>query len=197
MTGATVSYHLSQLKKSGADFGGAAEKIFIYTVEHQRVRGDDAVDCTVFRPKGREGKKMKNNRLWRGAVFVLTLLPVAELLTAIALLPDTVAVHWGLDGTPDRYSSRFELLIPVATFYWWVRFSGSKAKGAAQRDFGQAAWVRCCCSTSSCRFCCMSPSTRRSTCRVFPLEKIVSWTGRGGGTGGGELPAEGPLGSTG
>ena len=57
---------------------------------------------------------MKNNRLWRGAVFVLTLLPVAELLTAIALLPDTVAVHWGLDGTPDRYSSRFELLIPVA-----------------------------------------------------------------------------------
>ena len=36
---------------------------------------------------------MKNNRLWRGAVLVLTLLPVAELLTAIALLPDTVAVH--------------------------------------------------------------------------------------------------------
>ena len=38
MTGATVSYHLSQLK-------------------HQRVRGDDAVDCTVFRPKGRGEKK--------------------------------------------------------------------------------------------------------------------------------------------
>ena len=31
---------------------------------------------------------MKNNRLWRGAVLVLTLLPVAELLTAIALLPE-------------------------------------------------------------------------------------------------------------
>ena len=36
---------------------------------------------------------MKNNRLWRGAVFVLTLLPVAELLTAIALLPDTRPVQ--------------------------------------------------------------------------------------------------------
>ena len=36
---------------------------------------------------------MKNNRLWRGAVLVLTLLPVAELLTAIALLPDTVPVQ--------------------------------------------------------------------------------------------------------
>lgn len=56
---------------------------------------------------------MKNNRLWRGSVLALTLLPVAELLTAIALLPDTVAVHWGLDGTPDRYGSRFELLIPA------------------------------------------------------------------------------------
>jgi len=77
---------------------------------------------------------MKNNRLWRGAVFVLTLLPVAELLTAIALLPDTVAVHWGLDGTPDRYSSRFELLIPVAIILlvgavFWFKGKGEQPKG--------------------------------------------------------------------
>ena len=77
---------------------------------------------------------MKNNRLWRGAVLVLTLLPVAELLTAIALLPDTVAVHWGLDGTPDRYSSRFELLIPVAIILlvgavFWFKGKGEQPKG--------------------------------------------------------------------
>ena len=77
---------------------------------------------------------MKNNRLWRGAVLVLTLLPVAELLTAITLLPDTVAVHWGLDGTPDRYSSRFELLIPVAIILlvgavFWFKGKGEHPKG--------------------------------------------------------------------
>lgn len=67
-------------------------------------------------------------------MFVLTLLPVAELLTAIALLPDTVAVHWGLDGTPDRYSSRFELLIPVAIILlvgavFWFKGKGKQPKG--------------------------------------------------------------------
>ena len=44
-------------EKSGADFGGAAEKFYLLSVEHQRVRGDDAVDCTVFRPKGRGKRK--------------------------------------------------------------------------------------------------------------------------------------------
>lgn len=29
-------------------------------------------------------------------------------------LPDTIAVHWGVSGTPDRYGSRYELLIPAA-----------------------------------------------------------------------------------
>ena len=37
--------------------GGAAEKFYLLSVEHQRVRGDDAVDCTVFRPKGRGERK--------------------------------------------------------------------------------------------------------------------------------------------
>ena len=46
-------------------------------------------------------------------------------------LPDTIAVHWGVSGTPDRYGSRYELLIPSCDRY----FGG---KSAAQRFFWQA-----------------------------------------------------------
>ena len=110
-------------------------------------------------------------------MFVLTLLPVAELLTAIALLPDTVAVHWGLDGTPDRYSSRFELLIPVAIILlvgavFWFKGKGEQPKGFRAGGMGAMLLFNVIVP-----ICCMSPSTRRSTCCVFPLEKSsVDWS---------------------
>ena len=50
-------------------------------------------------------KKEKNLKLWRIAVTVLMLLPMAEMLF---VLP------WGVDGSPDRYGSRWELLLPGA-----------------------------------------------------------------------------------
>lgn len=137
---------------------------------------------------------MKNNRLWRGAVFVLTLLPVAELLTAIALLPDTVAVHWGLDGTPDRYSSRFELLIPVAIILlvgavFWFKGKGEQPKGF--RAGGMGAMLLFNVIVPILLYVTFHPQV--NLLRFF-LWKNRLWTGRGGGTGGGELPAEGLLG---
>ena len=131
---------------------------------------------------------MKNNRLWRGAVLVLTLLPVAELLTAIALLPDTVAVHWGLDGTPDRYSSRFELLIPVAIILlvgavFWFKGKGEQPKGF--RAGGMGAMLLFNVIVPILLYVTFHPQVNLLR---FSFGKIVC------GTGGGELPAEGLLG---
>ena len=62
----------------------------------------------------KQQRKEKGSRLWRIAVAVLMLLPVVEVLWMLPGLPDTVPVHWGVDGSPDRYGSRWELLIPAA-----------------------------------------------------------------------------------
>lgn len=59
-------------------------------------------------------KKEKNLKLWRIAVTVLMLLPMAEMLFVLPGLPDIIPVHWGVDGSPDRYGSRWELLLPSA-----------------------------------------------------------------------------------
>ena len=59
-------------------------------------------------------KKEKNLKLWRIAVTVLMLLPMAEMLFVLPGLPDIIPVHWGVDGSPDRYGSRWELLLPGA-----------------------------------------------------------------------------------
>ena len=48
-------------------------------------------------------KKEKNLKLWRIAVTVLMLLPMAEMLFVLPGLPDIIPVHWGVDGSPDRY----------------------------------------------------------------------------------------------
>lgn len=58
-------------------------------------------------------KKEKNLKLWRIAVTVLMLLPMAEMLFVLPGLPDIIPVHWGVDGSPDRYGSRWELLLPA------------------------------------------------------------------------------------
>lgn len=57
-------------------------------------------------------RTIKNIRFWRAAVVLLMLIPLLEVLALLPFLPDTVAVHWGIGGTPDRYGSRYELLIP-------------------------------------------------------------------------------------
>lgn len=58
-------------------------------------------------------KKTEKNNGWKFCVVGLMMLPIVEIAAAIPFLPNTVPVHWGMDGTPDRYGSRFELLIPA------------------------------------------------------------------------------------
>ena len=62
--------------------------------------------------KNTNERTIKNIRFWRVAVVLLMLIPMLEVLVLLPFLPDTVAVHWGIGGTPDRYGSRYELLIP-------------------------------------------------------------------------------------
>lgn len=81
--------------------------------------------------KSNEEKKLIR---WRVALIVLMLLPVAEVLFVLPQLPDQVAVHWGVDGTPDRYGSRFELLLPLVIVLliggWMLKdSSGKQPKG--------------------------------------------------------------------
>ena len=77
-------------------------------------------------------KSNEENKLsiWRMVLIVLMLLPVVEVLFALPQLPDQVAVHWGVDGTPDRYGSRFELLFPLLIVLlvggWMLRSSSDK-----------------------------------------------------------------------
>ena len=59
-------------------------------------------------------RTVRNIRFWRAAVVLLMLIPLLEVLILLPSLPDTIAVHWGVSGTPDRYGSRYELLIPAA-----------------------------------------------------------------------------------
>ena len=59
-------------------------------------------------------RTVRNIRFWRVAVVLLMLIPLLEVLILLPSLPDTIAVHWGVSGTPDRYGSRYELLIPAA-----------------------------------------------------------------------------------
>jgi uncharacterized membrane protein len=61
-------------------------------------------------------------------IMILAVLPM--IYTAIAVfffLPDTVAAHFGIDGTPDRYGSKYEaflfpaILLGIALFYFLYR----------------------------------------------------------------------------
>ena len=60
-------------------------------------------------------------------IMILAVLPM--IYTAIAvffILPDTVAAHFGIDGTPDRYGSKFEaflfpaIILGIAVFYFFI-----------------------------------------------------------------------------
>lgn len=59
-------------------------------------------------------KKTEKNNGWKFWMVGFMLLPLVEIAAVLPFLPDTVPVHWGIDGMPDRYGSRFELLIPAA-----------------------------------------------------------------------------------
>ena len=61
-------------------------------------------------------------------IAVLSVLPM--IYTAVAVfffLPDTVAAHFGIDGTPDRYGSKYEaflfpaIILGIALFYFFYR----------------------------------------------------------------------------
>lgn len=61
-------------------------------------------------------------------IAVLSVLPM--IYTAVAVfffLPDTVAAHFGIDGTPDRYGSKYEaflfpaVILGIALFYFLYR----------------------------------------------------------------------------
>lgn len=47
----------------------------------------------------------------------LTLLPLVVTAVSMAFLPDTIPVHYGVEGTVDRWGSKYECFIfPVITF---------------------------------------------------------------------------------
>ena len=148
-----------------------------------------------FSDRKEEGKKkMKNNRLWRGAVFVfLTLLPVAELLRRLRCCRTRGSGTLGTDGTPDRYSSRFELLIPVAI----ILLVGAAFRVQRQReqpvDFWQAYGAMFV-QRHRADFVYVTFHPQVNLLR-FSFEKSPSGL-VGGGTGGGELPCRRSPGST-
>lgn len=63
-----------------------------------------------------EGRK----KLGAGLMAVcgaLTLLPLVVTAVSMAFLPDTIPVHYGVEGTVDRWGSKYECFIfPVITF---------------------------------------------------------------------------------
>lgn len=63
-----------------------------------------------------EGRKKLGAGLM--AVFgALTLLPLVVTAVSMAFLPDTIPVHYGVEGTVDRWGSKYECFIfPVITF---------------------------------------------------------------------------------
>jgi uncharacterized membrane protein len=57
-------------------------------------------------------------------------LPLFITITALAFLPDTIPVHYGLDGTANRYGSKYEtLILPVLTipFGYFMLFMGKQS----------------------------------------------------------------------
>ena len=53
---------------------------------------------------------MKNNRL----IWIITVSSFITTAVGINFLPDTVPVHFGIDGNPDRFGSKYEMfMIPL------------------------------------------------------------------------------------
>lgn len=70
-------------------------------------------------------------REWLGWIaLILFPLALAFILLSALPLPDVIAVHFGLDGTPNRWGSKYELLLVggimgsanllIAIMYWKI-----------------------------------------------------------------------------
>lgn len=73
---------------------------------------------------------MKKFSWYDGAALAVWFLPVIYLLKVYSALPAKVALHFGLDGKPDRYGDKAELLVPVGIVmavtlgtYFLIKFS--------------------------------------------------------------------------
>ena len=47
-------------------------------------------------------------------LYIITALAVALNIVMVTILPDTVALHWGIDGKPDAYGSKYVYLLYAA-----------------------------------------------------------------------------------
>ncbi len=64
----------------------------------------------------------------RFTIILLAVLPtIYSAIAVFFFLPDTVAAHFGIDGTPDRYGSKYEaflfpaIILVIALFYFLYR----------------------------------------------------------------------------
>lgn len=72
----------------------------------------------------------------RITIMILAVLPM--IYTAVAvffILPDTVAAHFGIDGTPDRYGSKYEaflfpaiILVITLLYFFYRKFQEKSSK---------------------------------------------------------------------
>src|SRR4051812_4825418 len=46
-------------------------------------------------------------------IIAVLFIPLVYLAVVYQALPETVAIHFSIDGTPDRYSNKQSLLLPV------------------------------------------------------------------------------------
>ena len=75
-------------------------------------------------------------------LFVLTLIPLVMAMIVLPFLPDTIPVHFDLNGNVNRWGSRYESLvlpaIAAATglfMIWVTKFVSSKDDWAARMMF--------------------------------------------------------------
>ena len=61
-------------------------------------------------------------------IILLAILPtIYSAIAVFFILPDTVAAHFGIDGTPDRYGSKYEaflfpaIILVIALLYFLFR----------------------------------------------------------------------------
>ena len=112
MTAATVSYHLSQLKKAGLIFE-SREKNYIYYSLNASVL--EEVLLWLQDLKG-EGKKMKNNKREMLLTSLVCLLPLFAGAALYPRLPETMATHWDFSGNANGWSSRAATVFGLPLF---------------------------------------------------------------------------------
>ena len=69
-------------------------------------------------------------------IIILTVLPtIYSAIAVFFILPDTVAAHFGIDGTPDRYGSKYEaflfpaiILVITLLYFLYRKFQEKSSK---------------------------------------------------------------------